>query len=291
MNLQLVGEQLINGLVLGAMYALMASGLSLVWGSLRMLNFAYGEFYMLGGYAFYFLYAVHRLPAPLAVLLTIGLIFGIGALVERVCIHPLLGKPRWDISPIIATVGLSIFLQNFALRAWGERFKNVPYVATGVLELVGMRIAYQRLVILGVAVLAVLVGAFLLRRTRLGMAIRATAQNRDAGVLMGVDVHAVYLWTMAISGSLAALAATMLAPIFSVNPWMGSALLLKVFVVCVLGGMGNLVGAILGGIILGTAESLTVVLWSSEWKDLTAFLLLLAILWFRPSGLLGTREW
>lgn len=291
MSARLVIEQLFNGLVLGSMYALMASGLSLIWGSLKMLNFAHGEFYMLGGYAVYFLFAVLSLPAPLAVLLAMMVVMIVGASVERLIINPLLGKPGWETSTIIATLGLSIFLQNFALRVWGERFKNVPYYADGTLIVGDIRIVEQRLIILVMAVLVILVGAVLLKRTRLGMALRATAQDHDAAVLMGVNIRRVYTWTLAISAALAALAATMLAPIFSVNPWMGLSLLLKAFIVCVLGGLGNLEGAILGGILLGTAESLTVVFWSSEWQEVTAFVLFLLVLWFRPSGLMGTREW
>ena len=273
------------------MYALMASGLSLTWGSLKMLNFAHGEFYMLGGYAIYFLFAVLGFPAPLAVLLAMAVVMVVGAFVEQLVINPLLDKPGWEVSPIIATLGISIFLQNFALRAWGERFKNVPYYANGTLVVSGIRVAEQRVIILMVAVLVILIGAVLLKRTRLGMALRATAQDRDAAMLMGINVRAVYTWTVAISAALAALAASMLAPIFSVNPWMGLSLLLKAFVVCVLGGLGSLEGAILGSVLLGTAESLTVVFWSSEWQDVIAFVLLLVVLWFRPSGLIGTREW
>lgn len=291
MSARLVVEQLFNGLVLGSMYALMASGLSLTWGSLKMLNFAHGEFYMLGGYAIYFLFAVLGFPAPLAVLLAMAVVMVVGAFVEQLVINPLLDKPGWEVSPIIATLGISIFLQNFALRAWGERFKNVPYYANGTLVVSGIRVAEQRVIILMVAVLVILIGAVLLKRTRLGMALRATAQDRDAAMLMGINVRAVYTWTVAISAALAALAASMLAPIFSVNPWMGLSLLLKAFVVCVLGGLGSLEGAILGSVLLGTAESLTVVFWSSEWQDVIAFVLLLVVLWFRPSGLIGTREW
>ena len=291
MSARLVVEQLFNGLVLGSMYALMASGLSLIWGSLKTLNFAHGEFYMLGGYAIYFLFAVLGLPAPLAVLLAMVVVMVVGAFVERLVINPLLDKPGWEISPIIATLGVSIFLQNFALRVWGERFKNVPYYANGTLVVSGIRVAEQRLIILMVAVLVILIGAALLKRTRLGMALRATAQDRDAAVLMGVNTHTVYTWTVAISAALAALAASMLAPISSVNPWMGLSLLLKAFIVCVLGGLGSLEGAILGGVLLGTAESLTVIFWSSEWQDVTAFVLLLVVLWFRPAGLMGTKEW
>ena len=291
MNYQLVGEQLFNGLVLGSMYALVASGLSLVWGSLKMLNFAHGEFYMLGGFAIYFLFAIYGLPALIAVPLALLVVLAVGALVERLTIHPLLDKQGWHENPIIVTVGLSIFLQNLALRLWGERFQNVPYFSEGTLVIAGMRMANQRLIILGVALVTVAAGALLLKRTWLGMSLRATALDRDAATLTGVNVRAVYTWAMAISASLAALAATMLAPIFSVNPWMGHALLLKAFNICVLGGLGRLEGAILGGILLGTVESLTVVFWASEWKDVTAFVLFLAVLWFRPTGLLGTKEW
>lgn len=291
MSTQLVIEQLFNGLVLGSMYALMASGLSLIWGSLKMLNFAHGEFYMLGGYAIFFLFAVLGLPAPLAVVLATVAVMIVGACVERLIINPLLHKPRWELSTIIATLGLSIFLQNFALRVWGERFKSVSYYAEGTLALGDIRIAEQRLIILITAVLVILVGAVLLKYTRLGMALRATAQDQEAAVLMGINVQGIYTWTLAVSAALAALAATMLAPIFSVNPWMGLSLLLKAFIVCVLGGLGNLEGAILGGILLGTAESLTVVFWSSEWQEVIAFVLFLLVLWFRPSGLIGTREW
>ncbi len=291
MNYQLVGEQLFNGLVLGSMYALVASGLSLVWGSLKMLNFAHGEFYMLGGFAIYFFFAIYGLPALIAVPLALLVVLAVGALVERLTIHPLLDKPGWHENPIIVTVGLSIFLQNLALRLWGERFQNVPYFSEGTLVIAGMRMANQRLIILAVALVTVAAGALLLKRTWLGMSLRATALDRDAATLTGVNVRAVYTWAMAISAALAALAATMLAPIFSVNPWMGHALLLKAFIICVLGGLGRLEGAILGGILLGTVESLTVVFWASEWKDVTAFVLFLAVLWFRPTGLLGTKEW
>jgi len=273
------------------MYALMASGLSLIWGSLKMLNFAHGEFYMLGGYAVYFLFAVLGLPAPLAVPLAVAIVMVVGAFIERLVINPLLDKPGWEINPIIATLGVSIFLQNLALRVWGERSKNVPYYANSTLVVSGIRVAEQRLIILMVAVLVILIGAVLLKRTRLGMALRATAQDRDAAILMGVNVRAVFTWTVAISAALAGLAATILAPIFSVNPWMGLSLLLKAFIVCVLGGLGNLEGAIISSVLLGTAESLTVVFWSSEWQDVTAFLLLLIALWFRPSGLMGAKEW
>lgn len=289
MSTTLLAEQMLNGLVIGSIYALMASGLTLIWGSLKMLNFAHGELYMLGGYFVYFLFTVLGLPVSLAILVAILGTMAIGLLVEKTVIARMLDKPNWETSTIVATLGISVLLQNLALQLWGERFKNIPYYVNETVSVGSFHIAAQRVMILGVSVCTILLGALLLKRTRLGMALRATAQDRDAAILMGVNVNSVYAWTFGLSAALAALAAIMLSPIFSVNPWMGSSLLLKAFIVCVLGGLGNPEGAILGGILLGTTESVTIILWSSEWQDVAAFILLLLVLWLRPSGLLGTR--
>lgn len=291
MSLKLIAEQMMNGLVLGSMYALMASGLTLIWGTMKMLNFAHSEMYMLGGYVLYFAFMVFGISPFWAILLAMLLVFTIGVLLERSLMHPLLDKPGWDVSPIVATVGVSIFLSNFALKVWGERFKNVPYFIEGTLDLAGFRIAYQRILILAVAT-AVMVGFWIyVKRSRFGMALRATAQDRDAATLLGINFHRIYMLTFGISSALAALAATMLAPLLSVNPWMGHSLLLKAFIVVVLGGLGSFGGAILGGVLLGSIESLTVVFLSSEWKDVVAFLVLILFLVFKPSGFFGTKEW
>jgi branched-chain amino acid transport system permease protein len=151
--------------------------------------------------------------------------------------------------------------------------------------------ARQRLLILAVALTLILVFVQFLKRAKLGMALRAVAQDRDAATLQGIDVYGTYMWTFGLSGALAALAAAMLGPIFAIHPWMGEAVLTKAFAVCVIGGLGHLGGAILGGVLLGTAESLSVLFLSSEWKDVTSFVLLIAVLWMRPAGLFGTREW
>ncbi|HEX7124507.1 MAG TPA: branched-chain amino acid ABC transporter permease [Thermodesulfobacteriota bacterium] len=287
----IVVEQILNGLVLGAIYAIMASGLSLIWGSLKMLNFAHGEFYMLGGYGLYLLLLYTGLPLGVAVPICVAAVYLAGWLVERAFVQPLLDKPGWDVSPLIATLGISIVLQNLALRLLGERIQSLPYFVEGTLALGSVRIAWHRVLILLVSGLVIAAFVSILKTTRLGMALRATAQDRDAATLQGINVRGVYAMTFGLSAALAALAGTMLAPIFSVSPWMGAALLGKAFVVCVLGGLGSLEGAILGGVILGTVESLAVVLWSSEWKDVVSFIVLIGVLWVRPAGLFGTREW
>jgi branched-chain amino acid transport system permease protein len=287
----LVLDQILNGFVLGSIYALFASGLTLIWGTMKMLNFAHGEYYMLGGYVVYFALTLLKIHPMLGILLAIGIIFLVGLITERLIIHPLLDKPGWEVSPVVATLGISIFLQNLALKVWGERFKEVPYFIEGVLDVVSFRIAYQRLLILAVAVITIVVFWFVIKRTRFGMALRATAQDREAATLIGINFHRIYMMTFGISSGLAALAAAMLSPIYSINPWMGLSSLMKGFVVAVLGGLGSIEGAILGGVVLGIVESLAVVIFSSEWKDVVSFATLIFVLIIRPSGFFGEKEW
>src|SRR5512136_2409624 len=271
MNLQLIIEQMLNGLVLGSMYAIVASGLTLIWGTMKMLNFAHGELYMLGGYVLYFTLMVFGIHQFWAVFLALLIVFFVGVLIERALIHPLLDRPGWDVSPLVVTLGISIFLQNFALKVWGERFKNVPYFIEGTLETAGFRIAYQRILILVVAVVVMFGFWLYVKKSRFGIALRATAQDRESATILGINSHRIYMLTFGISSALAALAATMLAPLFLINPWMGIPPQLKAFIVVVLGGLGSFEGAILGGFLLGTIESLEIVFLCSEWKDVVSF--------------------
>lgn len=290
MDLNLLLSQTLNGLVLGSMYALFACGLTLIWGTMNLLNFAHGEYYMLGGYMFYFALTLAGVPPWVGVLITLAAVFLAGVLTERLVIHFLLDKPGWDVSPFVATLGISIFLQNFALKVWGERFKSVPYLLEGTLNVSGIRLAYQRVLILVIA--AVAIGAFwvLMKKTRFGMALRATAQNREAASLIGINFYNVYMVTFGISTALAALSATMLAPIFHIHPWMGVPIILKAFVVAVIGGLGSYGGAIVGGLVVGLIESLAVIFLSSEWKEVFSFGLLIVVLATRPSGFFGKKE-
>ena len=287
---QLIG-QLISGLIAGAAYALMGSGLSLIWGTLKMLNFAHGEFYMMGGFALFVLFASLGLHPIISISVSLLIVFCICVLLEKILIQPLLDKPNWDVSSIVVTLGLSIILQNLALRIWGERFQNVPYFNSQILEIAGVRVSAQRIIILVVAISVIAIFMFFLKKTRIGWAVRATSQDRDAATLMGINVYNIYTLIFGISGALAALAATMLTPIYSANPWMGISLLIKAFVVCVFGGLGSLEGAILAGFALGTIESFGVMLWSSEWKDFLSYALLVLVLLIRPAGLFGSKEW
>lgn len=284
-------EQCVNGLVLGSMYALVASGLTLIWGTMKMLNFAHGELYMLGGFGLYFGLVSFSLPPWITVPLVLVIIYCIAALLEKGVIAPLLGRPGWDVSAVVVTLGMGIFIQNFAFKFWGSDFLNVPYMFEGTLQFFDVRLAWHRVYILMLAFIVLISFWQVMKRTRLGLAMRATAQDTEAATLMGIPYRRIYTITFGVSACLAALAGTALAPIFSVNPWMGIGPLIKGFIVVILGGLGSFAGAILGGFIIGLSESLSVLFLSSGWKDLVSFVLLILILVIRPNGLLGAKEW
>ena len=284
-------EQVINGLVLGSMYALVASGLTLIWGTMKMLNFAHGELYMLGGFGLYFGLVQFHLPIWLVVPVVLFLIFVLGFFIEKGLLSPLVGKPGWEVNAVVITLGLGIFAQNLAFILWGGDFLNVPYVAEGAIHFSVIHLAWHRVYILALAVVVLIIFWQIMKRTRFGLAMRATAFDHETATLMGIPHRRVYSVTFGLSASLAALAGMALAPIFSVNPWMGMGPLVKGFIVVILGGLGSFLGAILGGFIVGISESLSVLFFPSGWKDLASFILLIIILVVKPSGLLGRKEW
>jgi branched-chain amino acid transport system permease protein len=273
------------------MYAIMASGLTLIWGTMKMLNFAHGEFYMMGAYILYLAIIILGVPPFFSILLMIAIVFVVGVLIEKTIIHPLLDKPGFEISTIIATLGFSVFFQNFALRLWGERFKSIPYFWDGTLNIFGIQMANQRIFIFAVTTIIIIGFWVLIKKSKFGLSLRATSQNRDAATVLGIDTRKMYTLTFGISCAMASFAAPLLSPIFSINPWMGQSPLLKAFITVVLGGLGSFEGAILGGILLGIVESISVILFASEWKDVVAFGILILVLVIRPSGLFGAKEW
>lgn len=283
-------EQILNGLILGSMYALIGIGLTLIWGTMRMLNFAQGEFYMLGGYVAYFVATVGGLNPWISLPIAAVSVFAAALVVERIAVRGALGRENWTFTTIVATLGVSIVLQNAVLLAFGERFQSVPYLVSGVLALGPVRMAWHRVAVFGIAAALSVAMFLLLTRTRFGLALRAASQDRDAATLYGVNASAVFALTFGLAAALAAVAATALAPIFSVSPWMGGPVMLKGFVVVVLGGLGSFPGAIVGGLILGIVESLGVLFGSSEWREVISYALLIAVVAVKPWGLFGVRE-
>lgn len=293
-------QQVINGLTLGSVYALIALGYSMVYGILQLLNFAHGEVYMIGAFIGW---GVLALLAPggtllvpggvvIALMLLAAMIGGgfLGIVIEWFAYRPLRNAPR--IATLISALGVSFFLQNAVLLTMGAQYRTyqtgllIPR-GTGV-SLLGATLSSTRILVIVVAVLLMAGLQYLVRNTRLGKAMRATAQDREAAAMMGIDVDKVIVATFFIGSALGAASGVLVSLLFTqVYHFMGFVAGLKGFTAAVLGGIGNIPGAMLGGLLLGLIESIGVGYVSSSYKDLIAFGVLILILLVRPKGLLG----
>lgn len=276
-------QQILNGLTLGGIYSLVALGLTLVYGILHVPNFAHGAFYMAGAFGSWFLMSTFGFSYWLAMIGSACFVAVIATLSERLVFHPL--RHASGLHPMIAAIGLLLFLEAGAQAIWGADFHRMQSPYSGIVEIGGVIAPVQRLLIIGAAFVLMLVLHLFLTRTVMGSTIIAMAQNRDGASLVGIDANKVAMLTFAISGALAAVAATLYAPINLVFPTMGGLVITKAFVIIILGGMGSVPGAIVGGLIIGFAESLGGFYISSDYKDIVAFVLLVVILSFRPQGL------
>lgn len=279
-------QHTLNGLMIGGIYALMGIGLTLIFGIMNVVNFSHGEFYMLGAFGVLTLFTFMGVPYLLALVLSALFFFIIGGIVERLILHPLRNQPV-DV-PMLATIGFSIFLANLALIIWDPSPKDIgmPFPLIGI-QLGPISVTPIRVFVFFTA-LGIIFGSHLfLRYTTLGTAIRATFQDRNAAALMGINTSLINMFTFAWGTSLAAVAGGLLGPIFQVFPTMGSIVSAKSFAVVIAGGLGNFPGAILAGLLLGVAESLGAGYISSGYRDAIAFILIIIVLIFRPTGLLG----
>ena len=281
-------EQLIHGLTLGSMYAMVAAGLALMFGVVRLINFAHGEFFMLGAYAFWFAYRAVGLPYPVAGLVAAGIMGGFGIVYERTVIRSILDR-SWHVQ-LIATLATSITLTNLAIIVFGTQAKEVPTgLSSRILEIGEVRIAWHRLLVLGMSLLVFAALHWFVRRTKTGKAMRAMSQNREACAVVGVDVQRVALATFALSAVLAGGAAALVTPLFSIFPDMGALLTLKAFAAVIVGGFGYVQGAIAASFLIGVTESLAAGYISYAYKDAIAFVIMIAVLLWRPQGLFGRR--
>jgi branched-chain amino acid transport system permease protein len=281
-------EQVVNGLTLGAYYALIAVGLALVFGVARLVNFAHGEFFMLGGYLLFFAYSAYRLPYAVAIIIAVAGLALFGAVFHKVVYAPVMHR-LWHVQ-LIATLAASFILSNLAIIALGSTQRSVATpLVTEVLTIGGVHVAYQRLLVLVVALIAFAVLQQFIQRTRHGRAMRAIAQNREAAVVLGVDLGQVTLMTFMISAALTGLAAGLAVPLYLIFPTVGSLLTLKAFAIVVIGGMGNVTGALVAAFIVGVAEALGAGYISVEYRDAIAFVLMIAVLLLRPLGLFARQ--
>jgi branched-chain amino acid transport system permease protein len=279
-------QQIINGLVIGVMYSVIGVGFTLIFGIMRILNFAYGEFYMLASYGVFLAYSELNLPLWVALMLVMIVLFGIGALTEKSLIKPIRERTLdWSVPVIMVTLGLQIVLQNLALLIGGGTFRGVPAYLVGSLNLGWAVVSYERLLILGVSIFILLVTWLIIQRTKFGLSMLAVSQNREGAILSGINLQRVYALSFGLSAALVAVPGVMLMPFLYVYPTVGQVPIMKAFAVTLLGGMGNIEGAILGGVILGISETLASAYISPLMKDGVAFAFMILILIFYPAGI------
>jgi len=297
---QVVIEQLINGLTIGSFYALIALGYSLVYGILKLINFAHGDFFTLGSYIGYtFLVVASALftsqvglwggiAAAMVIAAVCLAIVGIG--VERVAYRPIYATGR--LPAVVSALGASIFLQNTIMVIWGPRFQAYPaaMIPNIHLKIYGINISVLQIMILVLSFLLLAVLYYIIQKTTFGASIRATALDRDTAALMGIDIKKVILFIFTLGPGLGAMTGVMVGMYYrQISFTMGWNYGLKAFTATILGGIGNLPGAMFGGLILGVLEMLGATCISAAWKDVFVFIILITVLIFRPTGLFGEK--
>lgn len=280
-------EQVINGLTLGSTYSLIALGYTMVYGILELINFAHSEIYMVGAFIGLLTVTVYKVPFTVGLILSMIGSCILGMFIEKVAYKPLRRASR--IAPLISAIGVSIFLQNLMLIWAGPQARAFPIDFNKNIKLGSLRISALQLLILITSILLMICLHLLIQKTKVGQAMRATAQDKEAAELMGIDIDKIITITFAIGSALGGAAGVLVGVYFnSVDPMMGFFPGIKGFVAAVLGGIGNMPGAMLGGIILGLVEVFGAV-YMSRYKDAIAFALLVVILLIKPTGLLGKK--
>ena len=277
---------IINGLLLGGIYALISIGLTLIFGVVEIINFAHGEFLMLSMYGCYWVFQLYGVDPYISLFMVIPTFFLIGWAVQRIIIQPIIDAP--PLNQIFATVGVSLVLQNVALFLWKADYRTVRTVYSGLsLKTAGLMISFPRLVAFFLALGLIAVLLTFLKRTYTGKAIRAIAQQRRAAMLMGIDINRMYKVAFGIGIACVGAAGAMLIPIYYTFPTVGGLFVLIAFVVVILGGYNSLIGALVGGLIIGVVEAFSGFYLSPHLKEAVYFVIFILILLFRPTGLFG----
>lgn len=281
-------QQTVGGLAAGSMYAIMAVAYSLIYASMRAVNWAQGEFFMLGAYLGVTAWVHWKWPLPVAFLLAAVVMYVYGAVVHRVAVRP--AVRGGDLTLLMITIGVSIASKQLAVLIWGPVGERFPSIVGDVpVRLGAVALVPDHMFVLGSGVVLTAVLYLFLFRTRLGLAMRAVAQSRYVAEAMGVDADRVDLHVFGLSGLLAAVAGTVMGPLIYVEPGMGGSIGMKGFVAAVLGGFGDVRGSVLGGLLLGLVEGFVTMYVSSGYKDAIAFGVLIAALLIRPQGLVGRQ--
>lgn len=279
---------LFGGLTLGAIYCVFALGLSLVYGTGRVLNFAHGSIYMMGAYLAWILSTgMFQFGYLLTFVILVPVLFVTGVVIERVMIRPLRSQENWQTKTMLMTLGLAFVIDNANLILFGSHSKLLPPMVEGTISVAGVSISEHRALMFVLAIAIVVVLELFLRYTRHGQAMRAVAQDQTAANMVGINVHRVFGYTFGISVVLAGVAGVLLAPMYMVSPFGGWEPFLKAFVIVVFGGLGSTRGVLLAAFILGVLEAFVTVWAGSSWIMPIWLLTMLVVLMVRPQGLLG----
>ncbi len=279
-------QALISGILIGGVYALIGIGLTIIFGVMRVINFAHGDIQMVGMYLTYFVFTLLHIDPFLSIVITIPLMFLFGAFLQKVFVNRVLGAlPQ---NQILLTIGLGLIMSNAVMLAFTSDYRILTTsYSSASLHVGGISISTPLLISFGVTAVITAALYWFLLKTDTGQAIRATAQDREAATLMGINVKRMSILAFGIGSALAGTAGALIAPTYYIFPQVGSTFTLKAFVIVVLGGMGSVIGATLGGVLIGVAESVGGVYFGGGWKDVVVFVLFLLVLLFKPAGLLG----
>jgi len=288
MSIDLITQMTITGITLGLMYALIAIGLTLIFGIMRVVQYSHGELYMLGAYVLYYWSGVWGLPYWLGLIVSAVVIFCFGVLIQILLFRPLHGKNI--LYSLAVSMGLIFIISSGGLLSFGTVVRGIPSVITGGTMVFGAFLTYERLVISILAALILLALWLFLQKTKMGMAMRAVSEDPDASSLQGINTFRVHYIAFGLGSALAALAGCLMGTILSIIPSMGFMATMKAFMIVIMGGLGSIPGALLGGFLIGFIDSFVTTLVSADIAYIMGFVAIFVILVFKPSGFFG-QEW
>jgi len=279
-------QVILSGLLLGGIYALMGMGLSLIFGILKIANFAQGEFYTIGAYLCFLCISMGLNPFLAIIVSALGA-FILGSIIEKVCIASLrkMGGREWLLDAFVLTLGLSIILQNIFLIIFGAEYRGIPYLWPGTISFLGVHLTVERAIILTLITVAGIIFWFFIQKTDVGKATRAVAQNAQSAKALGINVEFIYTLTFGLGAVLSGIAGAFLLPIVTVYPTAGYLPLLKGFTVVILGGLGSIKGAVIGGVLLGIIEAFATFLFGAGWQYVISLVMVILVLIIKPEGL------
>jgi len=276
------------GAAIGCIYVLLATGLNLIFGVMKLVNFAHGELLMIGAYVGYSVLTLLGVNAYIAVFLSMAIVALIGVVVERLAFRRVLGSDK--LNEIFVSLGLILIFDNIAVLVWGEKSQRIisPFENMS-LRLGEVSISYDWLIAVAFVIVILIALLFLIKKTKIGMAMRATSQKSQASMLMGINIEHIYIFTFALGAALAGAAGVLYGIIFPFNPYIGALPTIKAFAIIILGGLGSIPGAIIGGLLYGIAEQSAVIFLGGIWRNAVAFSVLIIVLLLRPKGLFGEK--